>query len=264
MFVDVERAGARNACLHLVENQHQVVLVREFAKALDELGRADADTALALDRLHQEAGGMRPDGSLHAFEIVEFDIAEAGQQRCEALVHLLLAGGADRRHRPAVEGVVEGDKLEAFFAARVLVVGTRGLDRAFDRFGARIREEHGVRECEIDQPLGQPLTLRAAVKVRDMHQRGRLLLDRADQVGMRMAEQVDRYTGGEIEIARAVLGDQVAVISAHRPNVAPGIDGHQRGNGHHGKVLRKARLAQTTNGGSLSMSRSRPCCPFME
>ena len=42
---------------------------------------AGANAAFALDRLDQEAGGVRPDRRLGAFEIVELDILEARQQR---------------------------------------------------------------------------------------------------------------------------------------------------------------------------------------
>ena len=80
-----------------------------------------------------------------------------------------------------------------------------------------------------------------------MHQRRSLLLDRADQPGVRMAEQVDRDPGGEIEVAGAVLGNEVAVLAAHRPDLAPGIDGHQRSDRHGGNFL-SAKVAQTTIG----------------
>src|SRR5690606_7925144 len=78
------------------------------------------------------------------------------------------------------------------------------------------------------------LSLRAAVKIRHVHQRRRLLLDRTDQPGVRMTEQVDGDPGREVEVAGAVLGNQVAVLAADRPHTAPGVNGHQRGNRHGG------------------------------
>ena len=83
-----------------------------------------------------------------------------------------------------------------------------------------------------NQPLGQMLTLGAAIEVGDVHQRGRLLLDRANQARVRMTEQVDRDPGGEIEISLPILTDQMAVLAAHRPEAAAGIDWHERGDRH--------------------------------
>ena len=112
------------------------------------------------------------------------------------------------------------------------MIGTRCLDRAFDRLGAGVGEEHRISKGVVDQLLRQLLALRTAVEVGNVHQRLRLLLDCGDQPFMRMAEQVDRDTAGEIEITRAVLVDQVAVLAANWPYAAPGIDGHERADGH--------------------------------
>ena len=233
MLVRVELAGPRDAALDLVEHQHQIVFVGQIAQALHEGLAGGADPALALDRLDQEARGARPDQRARGFQIVELAIDEAGQQRLEALVHLLLIGGADGRHGAAVEGVGEGDQLGAVgIAILVLMIGARGLDRGLDRFGTRIGEEHGVGEGDIHQPLRQRLALRAAIEIGDMHQRLGLALDRADQAFMAVTEQIDRDPAGEVQITRAVLVDQMAVISAHRANAAAGIDGHQRRNRH--------------------------------
>ena len=114
----------------------------------------------------------------------------------------------------------------------VLVVGTRGLDRCLYRLCARIGEEHRIRESLVDQHLGKLFTLRTAIEIGDMHQRLGLALDRSDQPGMAVPQQVDRDTAGEVEIARAVFVDQMAVLTLDRAHPAAGIDGHQRCNRH--------------------------------
>ena len=136
LLIGVERAGAGDAALHLVEHQHQVALVAGLAKALDERLAGRADAALALHRLEQEAGGIVVDRRQRRVEIVELDDLEAGQQRREAVAQLVLIGGADRRHRPPVEGVGEGDQVMLVRVALGMVVAPRGLDRALDRFRA--------------------------------------------------------------------------------------------------------------------------------
>ena len=55
------------------------------------------------------------------------------------------AGRRNRPERAAVERVVEGDQIVLFGIARARMIGARRLDRALDRFGARIGEEDGLR-----------------------------------------------------------------------------------------------------------------------
>src|SRR3546814_17309154 len=66
-----------------------------------------------------------------------------------------------------------------------------------------------------------------------MHQRRRLLLDRADQTGMAVAQDVERDAACEIQKTLAALVDQIATVAAHGPYVAPGIDGQKRRDRHH-------------------------------
>src|SRR3546814_7667297 len=49
---------------------------------------------------------------------------------------------------------------------------------------------------------------------------------------MRMTQQVDRDPAGKIKVAHAVFIDQMAVLAAHRPHTATGIDRHQRSDRH--------------------------------
>ena len=233
MFIGVKLSGPRHAALHFIEHQHQIVFVAQGLQAANEFVRRGADAAFALDRLDQETGSLVGDKGLCAFEIVEFRILESGEQGHETLVHLFLIGRADRRHCAPVKGVGEGDQLGAVgVAIFMLVIGARGLDRRFYGFRARIGEEHGVCESLVDQPLRQCLTLWAAVEVGDMHQCLGLFLDRADQAFVAVPEQIDCDAAGEIQIARAVLVDQMAVIARDRAHAAAGINGHQRADRH--------------------------------
>jgi hypothetical protein len=177
LLVGIEGAGPGDPALHLVEHQHQVVVVTGLAEPGDELLARGADSALALNRLDQEAGGILVDRVQCGIEIVELDDLETGQKRGEAVAKLLLVGGADRRHRPPVEGVGEGDQVVLLRIALGMMVAPRGLDRAFDRFGAGIGEEHGVGEGQLDEPFGEGLSLRRSVQVGHVHQLRRLLLD---------------------------------------------------------------------------------------
>ena len=114
----------------------------------------------------------------------------------------------------------------------MLVRGARNLDRALDRFRARIAEKHRVGKGQIYEPLSQMLALGAAIEVRDVHQRLRLARDRSCQASMAVAEGIDRNPGSKIQVSFAVLADQVAVIATHRPYFAPAIDGHERSDRH--------------------------------
>src|SRR3546814_7586849 len=78
---------------------------------------------------------------------------------------------SNRAERAAVEGIVEGNQNMLLGIARAGMIGARGLDRAFDRLGARIGEEDRVGKGVLDEPRREGLALRAAIKVR--HKIGR-------------------------------------------------------------------------------------------
>ena len=232
MFVGVKLARAGHPALHLVEHQHEVMLVGKRPQAAHELLRCGANAALALYRLDQEAGGMLVHRRLGRLEIVELDHRETGQKRREAVAELFLVGRADRRHRPPVEGVRKSDQLVLVGIALGVMIAPRGLDRAFDRLGARIGEEHRVGEGQVDQPLRQRLALRAAVEVRDMHQPRGLILDRLGQVRVAVTQQIDRDAAGEIEIFLAAFAVEIDPLAFDRPHRAPRVNGHERRDGH--------------------------------
>ncbi len=80
-----------------------------------------------------------------------------------------------------------------------------------------------------------------------MHQRRGLLLNRTGQMRVAMTQRVHRDAGRKVEIALAAFTDQVATFSAHRPHVAPGIDGHQRSDRHSKSLLETNRIDKIAN-----------------
>ena len=159
-LVAVEVAGARDPALNLVEHQHQVALVTGCTKARQELMRSGTDAALALNRLDEEPRSILVDRRKRTFKVVELAHLEARQQRREAVDHLRLVGGADRRHRPPVKRVREGNQVVLVRVALGVMIFARGLDRAFHRLDARIGEEHRVCKSQVTQPLRKRLALR--------------------------------------------------------------------------------------------------------
>src|SRR6476646_6445404 len=130
MLVAIKVSGARDAALNLVEHQHQIVLVARGAEAGEELVRPRADSALALDRLDQEASRILVDRSKRRIEVVELYHLEAGEQRREAVDHLGLIGRADRSHAAAVKGVRKADQVMLVRVALGVMIAAGSLDRA--------------------------------------------------------------------------------------------------------------------------------------
>src|SRR5438034_1102401 len=89
--------------------------------------------------------------ALERGEIVERDLAAAGQERPEALAEDLFAVQRQRSHREAMEAVIAVDE------ARAPRVVARELDRGLDHLGARVGEEHLVEPagCSREQTLGE-------------------------------------------------------------------------------------------------------------
>ncbi len=65
--------------------------------------------ALALQRLDQDAGGVRTDRLLHGFDIAERHLVEAVERRAEAFEIFGSAGRGERAERAAMERAFEGD-----------------------------------------------------------------------------------------------------------------------------------------------------------
>src|SRR3546814_16516482 len=123
-----------------------------------------------------------------------------------------------------------------FGVARARMIGARSLDRALDSLGARIGQKDRVGKGVLDEPRGIGLALRAAIEVRYVHQRRRLLLDRLRQLRVAVPEQVDRDAARTVEITFASLAAQLRALAAPRTHSTPGVYGHPR-RAHLGRPL---------------------------
>ena len=133
---------------------------------------------------------------------------------------------------------LERDDPEPLGPALDGVMLARGLDGAFDRFGAGIAEEHQVGEARRAQPLRETLALRDAEQIGDVPDFPCLLAQHLDKMRMRMAERAHCHAGGEIEIALAIGRDEPGAFAALEAEIDPGKDGKQMrrgaiGHGNH-------------------------------
>ena len=135
--------------------------------------------------------------------------------------------GGQRAQRAAVEGAFEGDEAIALGMALGSVIAARDLDRAFHGLGAGITEEHEIGKTLLAQPRRELVAVRAPEQVRHVPELCRLLLQRLDQMRVRVAERIHRNTGSEVEIAIAVGGDEEGALAAFEAEIDPGEDGKQ-------------------------------------
>ena len=131
-------------------------------------------------------------------------LVEAVQRRPKTFEIFGGAGGSERAEGAAMESALEGDETIALRMALGCVVVPRDLDRAFHRFGAGIAEEHQVGKALLAQPRGKLVAVRALEQVRHVPQLCRLLLQRLDQMRMRVTERIHGDARGEVEISLAI------------------------------------------------------------
>ena len=215
------------------------MLVAKCAKTLQEFAAGGAQATLALHRLDEDGRRLVGDRGLDEIEVTEGDLVEAGRLGAETFEIFRLAAGGDGRQGAAMESAFEGDDVEAFGMALGIMITPRGLDRAFQRLGAGIGEEHLVGEGRRRQAGGELLLAGAFVQIGEMPELFGLRLHRLDEMGMGMAQRIDGDAGREIEIALAAFGHQPDALAALEPQ-RDAIVGLKEGRGFsHGINSRK-------------------------
>ena len=258
-FPGEQLAGAAETALDLVEDQQRAGLVAELAHLLELLVGQGAGAALALHRLDDDRRGGRADGGLQGLHVAERQLDEARHARTETFEIGRVARGVDRRQGAAVERAVEADDVDPLGLALGPVILARGLDRALDRLGAGIGEEHLVQAGGVGQHLGQLFLARDLEDVGDVPELLGLVLHRLHQLGVRVAERVHRDAGHAVEIGLSVRGEQARALASFERQRGAVVDAHDvvAGNGRgllrglfsHGDALRKRKRPRGIGGG---------------
>ena len=175
VLIGEQIAGAAHAALDLVEDQQQAVVVAQLAQGAQERVRHHAHAALADDRLDEDAGGLAARSPSSQPRDRRRHLVETVDRRPEAVEIFFVSGGGNRRQRAAVERAFEGDDAIALRLALAGLIMARHLDRALDRLGAGILEEHGVGKGRRAQSVGEPFAFRDAIEVGDVPEFLRLL-----------------------------------------------------------------------------------------
>ena len=190
------------------------MLLAKLTQRAQECRRGDPHAAFALNGLDKNRRRRRPDRALDRFKVAERHLVEAVDRRSEAFQIFLVTGCGDRSQSAPMEGAFKCDDAIPLRLAGGRLIFAHHLDRALDRLGAGILEEHGVGEADCAQPVGEPFALRDAVKIGDVPDLVSLLGERVGQVRMRMAQRIDGNAGGEIQIPIAFGREQPCALAS--------------------------------------------------
>ena len=190
-FVGEQAPGPAHAALHFVVDQQQPEFVTDRPQGAQVVQVRRGNAAFALDRFDQNGSGFFSDRRAGLVQIVEGHVVEAVDRRAEAFEVLGVVGGSDGRQRPTVEGVAGADDAVLLRIAVDVVVSARGLEAAFQRFGARIAEEHQIGKGVGDQLFCQLALVWNLVEVRGVPQLPRLIPQGFNQNRVRVPERVD-------------------------------------------------------------------------
>ena len=122
-----------------------------------------------------------------------------------------------------MKGAFERDEAITLRRAVLEVIAARGFDRAFDRLGAGIGEEHIVGEGRVGEPFGESRLLRDLMQIGDVPQLLRLLGQRLDEMRMRVPERRHRHAAREVQITLAGGGVEIGAFPAREGELAASI-----------------------------------------
>src|SRR6266699_2376003 len=129
VFPTEELAGASHACLYLVADHYQVLLVAPLPHPLDELLGAWINAAFALHRLDQHTYRLLARSRLQSLQVIEGRLFEAICQGYPCRLVVRLPGCRSCSQGAAMEAALHADNLIRAVAMQPPVF-TRQLDRS--------------------------------------------------------------------------------------------------------------------------------------
>ena len=151
---------------------------------------------------------------------------EPVQQRIKKTLYLLLAGGRNRGHGAAMEGIGGGDDFVALRSIGVAAVLAGQLDGRLVGLGAAVAEEGLIGKGVVAEQLRQFDLLRDLIIIGTMNQLCGLLLQSRNDLGMTVPQIVDRHTPEKIKVLFAIGIPQAAPFSPDRHDRVAAIGPH--------------------------------------
>ena len=227
-----QRAGPPHAALDLVEHEQCTALVACSARRAEHLVGHRVDAGLSLDGLDQNRGGALSDCSEQGVGVLAGDGHKPWHERREWLLFRLLRGGGERPHRAAVEGAAEHHELPAPAPL------ARQLDRALDRLGAGVREEHLSAQRPLREPSRKTHCRLRVEEVAHLHQAPRLLAHRVHQRRVAVPDLDNRHAREEIEVFAPLRVPQPRALATDE------LDWRARVRRHHELALERLQLRE--------------------
>ncbi|MNR21300.1 hypothetical protein D3C85_1381930 [compost metagenome] len=104
-------AGTPHPALHFIKHQQRLMFVAQFTQAFQELWRRGHYTAFTLNRLNHNRAGVIVHHRFYGMEIVKRHMNDIGRFWAKTIGILRLSAHGNRKQRPPVEGVMEGNNF---------------------------------------------------------------------------------------------------------------------------------------------------------
>ncbi len=193
-------AAATDAGLDLIQDEERPTVAGQLLQAPQVVARGREHARLPLHRLDQDGAGTRSGLPGRRLQVSEGNATEAGRERLERSPVALDPGRRQRPQGATVKTPLHGEDLDRIGSLLRPSPLPRQLDRRLVRLGAAVAEEGLRQPARLREQTPRLGLLRDLVEVGDVQQATCLLGDRADQLGVRVAETGDGDPGGEVQV----------------------------------------------------------------
>ena len=177
------------------------------------------DAALSLDRLDDHGGDRVVQHLVKGVEVIERDVADAFQHRCEWIAILRVGGGGKGAKGSSVISAVGGDDADAPGGH------AREFQGRLDRLGARVskRDPAQGRGQQHAQCLQEILACRRLETLVRIGQLRGLQLDRIGHKRVGVPEEIDPVVGHQVEVVAVFVVPEVRPLAVNEGQPAAGM-----------------------------------------